>query len=272
MPLTLGVVGDVHQSIYPEDIEYFNGSDIDLLLFVGDLAQHTGRGGRRLCKVLGYLQKPTLIIPGNHDSIPFVQRMQVHLAGHPWVSIVGYSQHSLCIDGVPWTLIAARPHSVGGDALRYPEYLQSEFGVASMAASGERLCRLVEESESEHLMFLAHNGPSGLGAEATDIWGCDFRPEGGDYGDEDLRVAIAHAHRLQKHVGLVAAGHMHHRLRSGGQRNWCVQQKGCQYVNAARVPRVWSTEQGFMHHYVRVEINGETVTPKQVEHHLHHPH
>ena len=46
MPLILGVVGDVHQSLFIEDIEYFNDSDIDVVLFVGDLAQHTGRGGR----------------------------------------------------------------------------------------------------------------------------------------------------------------------------------------------------------------------------------
>ncbi len=29
---------------------------------------------------------------------------------------------------------------------------------------------------SDTLIFLAHNGPTGLGGQKDDIWGCDFRP------------------------------------------------------------------------------------------------
>ena len=270
MPLILGVVGDVHQSLFIEDIEYFNDSDIDVVLFVGDLAQHTGRGGRRLIKLLAQVKKPTFVIPGNHDSVAFVTRLQQQLAGHPWVNICAYSSHMMEIDGVPWALIAARPHSVGGQTLRYPDYLAQKFGVQCMRSSAEKMCRLVEASSAQHLMFLAHNGPSGLGANPTDIWGCDFRSEGGDYGDEDLRIAIDYARSLNKHVGLVVAGHMHHQLRTGGHRTWCVSKDGCQYVNAARVPRVVRDGPVSSHHHVRVEINGETVTPRQVERHIHH--
>ena len=40
-----------------------------------------------------------------------------------------------------------------------------------------------------------------------------------------------------------------------------VSKDGCQYVNAARVPRVVRDGPVSSHHHVRVEINGETVTP-----------
>ena len=89
--VNLWVVGDVHQSLFIEDIEYFNDSDIDVVLFVGDLAQHTGRGGRRLIKLLAQVKKPTFVIP-EIMTAAFVTRLQ-QLAGHPWVNICAYSSH-----------------------------------------------------------------------------------------------------------------------------------------------------------------------------------
>ena len=62
-----------------------------------------------------------------------------------------------------------------------------------MQESAERLKELVDECPAERIIFFAHNGPTGLGEDRSDIWGCDFRPAGGDFGDPDLRIAIDHA-------------------------------------------------------------------------------
>jgi uncharacterized protein (TIGR04168 family) len=94
------------------------------------------------------------------------------------------------------------------------------------------------------VLFLAHNGPSGLGGQAQDLWGRDFDPDGGDWGDADLRGAIEHARGRGLRVLAVLAGHMHWALRGrpGVQRRWQLQERGTLYVNAARVPRVFTQE------------------------------
>ena len=131
----------------------------------------------------------------------------------------------------------ARPHSMGGDELHFARHLSDRFGVHSMDESAELLCRMVDESSANQLLFLAHNGPSGLGTGRADIWGCDFRPAEGDQGDRDLQEAVAHARRRGKRVLAVLAGHMHRRLRGGGARRWQLTREGTLYVNAAVVPR-----------------------------------
>lgn len=60
------------------------------------------------------------------------------------------------------SLIAARPLSMGGPDLSFPEYMAQTYEVASMDHSIERLIRLVDEADAENLIFLAHNGPVGL--------------------------------------------------------------------------------------------------------------
>ena len=55
-----------------------------------------------------------------------------------------------------------------------------------MDASVERLKFLVDVCDDAPILFLAHNGPSGLGDRANSIWGCDFREKEEDWGDRDL--------------------------------------------------------------------------------------
>jgi hypothetical protein len=43
-------------------------------------------------------------------------------------------------------------------------------------------------------------GLSLLGDRKSDIWGCDFRPEEGDFGDPDLRTPVDHARPIGKSV------------------------------------------------------------------------
>ena len=57
-----------------------------------------------------------------------------------------------------------------------------------------------------------------------------------------------------KRVLAVVAGHMHHRLKGGGERKWLVESDGVLYVNAARVPRI---EKSGQRYHVCLETDGE---------------
>ena len=93
--------------------------------------------------------------------------------------------------GVPLNIVAGRPHSIGGRRLACIRYLEQAYGVDSMEASSAALKSLVDECDDAPLVFLAHNGPSGLGDRASSIWGCDFRKKEEDWGDRDLEEAVA---------------------------------------------------------------------------------
>lgn len=142
------------------------------------------------------------------------------------------------------TVIGCRPFSMGGPRIAFPGMLERRFGVASMQDSRDLLCSLVDESEGP-LLFLAHNGPTGLGDAADSIWGRDFHPAEGDWGDADLEAAVVHARQRGRRVVAVVAGHMHLRVRGGRRRTWHVEREGVHYVNAAEVSRV---HQGRRHH------------------------
>jgi uncharacterized protein (TIGR04168 family) len=178
--------------------------------------------------------------------------------------LCGYSLHELHTPQMALSLIAARPHSMGGSRIGYARYLTRAYGVSSVEDSARRLRRLVDEAGASDLVFLAHNGPTGLGAERRDIFGCDFLPTAGDFGDPDLREAIDYAVARGRRVRAVFAGHMHHRLQGGGSRVTSILQDGTLYVNAARVPRIEKTPTGRRHHHVAVSLNADRVcaTPR----------
>ena len=283
--IRLGIIGDVHLQFNDRDVDYFNQSELDVLLFVGDLAKYTGRGGRRISRVLGQLTKPSFVIPGNHDNVSAVQMLMEALgvssiaqplgrkqaqqhqrfeADCSPVVVCGYSVHPIREGAEGFDLIAGRPHSMGGHRVHFQRYLSEVYGVSTMEDSKRLLRQCVDQSTQENVVFLAHNGPSGLGARREDIWGCDFRAEEGDHGDPDLEDAIAYAKGIGKRVLLVAAGHMHHRLRGGGEREWCVHRDAIHYVNAACVPRIEVRDGARWHHHVQVDLKGDTVTVKPV--------
>ena len=94
------------------------------------------------------------------------------------------------------------------------------------------------------------------------MWGCDFRPGGGDWGDPDLEAAIDHALARGKRVLAVVAGHMHHRTKCGNERPWRLDRDGVIYVNAAKVPRIFAADSRVQRHHVALEIGaaGAAVT------------
>lgn len=274
--LRIGVVGDVHLFFDERDVETLDGSGYDLLAFVGDLSGYR-RDGTNVARCIARLRTPALVIPGNHDAASllhlgaetFERPRLARLLGRGQerrcralrgalapVPLVGYSRHEVSAGGETFDVIAGRPHSQGGGFFAFARHLERDHGVRSFEDSAKLLTELVDQSPHERLLFLAHNGPTGLGSRRHDIWGCDFRREEGDWGDRDLEAAIAHARQSGKRVLAVIAGHMHHRLKGGGERRWQLEEGGTLYVNAARVPRIERRQGAKLRHHVCVETDG----------------
>lgn len=283
---TIGVIGDVHLFWDAADVAHFNEVRYDLMIFVGDLAAYSQRGGLRTARSIAELTVPTLVLPGNHDGVHALQllseivprartarrvfctRQEQRCASLDralkGVTVVGYSRHRLERDGWALNIVCGRPHSIGGRRIACEQYLLRRFGVGSMQASADRLRALVDECDSAPIFFVAHNGPFGLGDRAADIWGCDFRGEDEDWGDPDLAEAIAYAKGQGRKVLGVVAGHMHRRSKKGGHRPPQVTRDGVLYVNAAEVPRHRRKDNQLKRHHVRLTTAGETITAKDV--------
>jgi uncharacterized protein (TIGR04168 family) len=146
---------------------------------------------------------------------------------------------------------------MGNSELSFAEVLRWRYGVGSIEESCELLCSLVEQAPDEDLIILAHNGPTGLGTTAFDLWGRDFGGEQGDWGDHDLRVAIDHAQLSGKRVLAVEAGHMHRTPQH--TRTGSLIDSGVLYVNPARVPRVFDDGRATRRHHMELTLSGADV-------------
>ncbi len=279
--INIAIVGDVHLHFNEVDAIYFNQSDYDLILFVGDLSNYFPRFGVTIARHIGRIQKPILFIPGNHDGTNIFQ-LAAEIWQKPWLArasgwtqkwwvqalearlgtavFAGYSTHHYQIAGLEFAVIAARPFSMGGPTLSFQPYMASRYNIETLAESAARLCHCVDRANSDRLIFLAHNGPAGLSQAHTDIWGCDFKPEGGDFGDSDLAEAVAYAKSKDKEVLAVIAGHLHQRTKNGKQRQWQAEQDGTTYINAARVPRVFFNNNVEYRHHIRLTLTETAVT------------
>ncbi len=270
--LKLALIGDIHGFWDRHDNEYFDTSDYDALLFTGDFPGYLPFSGRKVTRKIAELKKKVYWIPGNHDSTNVVQLLGEILhskwmirfgsIGHRFrltrlkrqmgdAICVGYSATKLDSKTV---LIGARPFSMGGN-LNFLPFLKKEFGVSSMSESFEKLKSLYPEIQGKECIVLAHNGPAGYGSKRDDIWGCDFRKKGGDWGDADLRRFIEFVKEKGETISLILAGHMHHRIKDLGQdRTWKISENSSHAINAAKVPRILTDKKGnsFRHH-IRLE-------------------
>jgi uncharacterized protein (TIGR04168 family) len=283
--VNIAVIGDIHGHFTIEDVDYFNRSDYDLILVVGDLVDWWLEGALKIASFLAQIRKPILFIPGNHDSVHPLQllaemkrnRLGIHLTsiGHSRrsdklrerlepVGWCGYSTHSFVVRGLAFDIVAGRPFSMGGPYLSFLPFLRRNYDVSSMSASAQRIKHCVDVAESDNLIFFAHNGPSGLGSNREDIWGCDFLPEEGDYGDPDLEEAIVYARYQGKNVIAVVAGHMHLHLQGGGKRRWLVEHNKTVYINSAEVPRIFKRGGDTVHYHLGVMIEGSQVNVTRV--------
>ena len=280
--LRLAFVGDVHGFLDEEDIRRLDAGGYDLVVFVGDLAGLRLASTLRVARLIAALQTPTLVVPGNHDAPNAIQllgemlqnRRLIRLADRNTegradaiaralgpAQLAGYSVHDV---GGDLQIVAGRPHSMGGDELSFAPFLARRWGVHTLADSTARLRALVDDTTAPNLIFVGHNGPTGLGDRRDDIWGCDFRAEEGDFGDPDLAEAIDHAQSLGRRVLAVVGGHMHLRLRGGGVRTARVERDGTVYLNAARVPRIWDDGGRTVRHHLALTWDGGSVSAEEV--------
>lgn len=289
--IRIGIIGDIHGSFDEADVEQLDGAGYDLLMFVGDLeplvALRGLRSGLEVAALMAELTTPALFVPGNHDTTTMAQ-LAAEVTGSPLLAgltSLGHDRRAdrltqalgpvrLCAwELIPFELggpggrfdvITGRPYSMGGPRMSFTPLLRSRYGVPSLATSTHRLVERIDRTTAESLIFLAHNGPTGLGEHPDDLWGRDFGGQEGDWGDPDLGRAIDHARRQGKHVAAVIAGHMHHELRGGGQRHWRLERDGTLYINAAKVPRHEEREGRTFRHHLRLSWNGKKATIEEV--------
>jgi uncharacterized protein (TIGR04168 family) len=278
----LAVIGDLHTHWDHMDLRQFAQSDYDLLFFTGDLGGGSRDSTLRVARGIGQLEKPALVMPGNNDTWD-INELAAELAHQNGlnrllsitsateeqfapVELCGYTRHGIDAGGFDVALIAARPHSMGGPSLSFPEYMADTYAVETLDHSTERLIELVRGADSENLIFVAHNGPLGMGEQPHDMWGCDFKDDGGDWGDPDLTAAIEFARQSGRWVMAVIGGHMHLRTKHGTERPWLAEQDGTVYVNAARVPRIYSGSDDVYRHHVSITISANGI--KAEERHL----
>ena len=245
-PLKIAVVGDIHDQWEQADALALKSLEVDLVLFVGDF----GNEAVDVVKTIASVDTPKAVVFGNHDAwytatewgrqkCPYNRKTEDRVQEQ--LEIIGD------FPDLQLTVVGGRPFSWGGPEWKYHDFYTERFGVDGFAASAQRMIQAVETATYDRILFLSHNGPTGLGEAAEAPCGKDWNPIGGDYGDPDLAEAIAHARTLGKTIPLVAFGHMHHHLRhtkSRERQRLVTSPEGTVYLNSACVNRIRTTPQG----------------------------
>ncbi len=247
--IRIAVVGDVHGQWDERDESALISLGVDLALFVGDF----GNEAVELVEQVAEMSIPIAVALGNHDAwysatvwgrqkCPYDRRyedrvqQQMEALG---VAHIGYSQRDF--PQMQFGVVGGRPFSWGGPDWKHADFYSDRFDVHSLQDSCDRIVQAAHQSRCETLIFVSHNGPTGLGDCPEDPCGRDWMPIGGDYGDPDLSKAIAITKAAGKRVALVTFGHMHHALRHTRQqlrKRVHGGDDGTVYLNAACVPRV----------------------------------
>jgi uncharacterized protein (TIGR04168 family) len=268
--IKIAVVGDVHDQWEVEDCIALQRLSVDLVLFVGDF----GNESVEVVRAVAALDLPKAVILGNHDawytasewgrrkspydrSLEDRVQQQIDLLGR---TNVGYSY--LDFPSLNLSVVGSRPFSWGSSEWKNAPFYLDRYDIESFEQSAERITQSAAAASSHTIIFLAHNGPLGLGDRPGDPCGKDWHPSGGDYGDPDLTAAIARSRRLSKQIPLVAFGHMHHRLHHSTElrRSIAIDPEGTVYLNAAAVPRIIKTEKGHHRNFSLVSMQAGVVT------------
>jgi uncharacterized protein (TIGR04168 family) len=251
--IKIAVIGDVHEQWEEADNLALEAIGVDLALFVGDF----GNESVRVVRLIEALSIPKAVIMGNHDAwytasdwgrkkCPYDQQKedrvqtQLDILGEIHV---GYSK--LDFPTLNLSVVGSRPYSWGGPEWKNKEFLRDRYGVTNFVESTAKMVAAAQKTSFETVIFLGHNGPTGLGEEPEAMCGRDWQPLGGDYGDPDLAEAIGRVRSLGKNIPLVTFGHMHHKLRhTRSQLRTRVKKnpQGTIYLNAASVPRIIEEE------------------------------
>ncbi len=251
-PTRIAIAGDLHGLWDAVDDRILERLDPDVVLVVGDL----GEGDDRMSRMVARLPYPVACILGNHDAARDthgeVLRRQLHLLGDVHC---GWGVRRLEPPGL--AVVGGRPASSGGGYV-LSAAVRSVWGPVPLETSIARITTAAATvSAQEPLVLLGHVGPTGLGSAAHDVCGRDWCRPARDWGDLDLAAAITRIRRWRP-LPLVVFGHMHHRLRGGGQRrSFLMDCHNTAYLNAAMVPRHGRDEQGRpLRHFAMVHLEG----------------
>jgi uncharacterized protein (TIGR04168 family) len=224
--IKIAAIGDVHDQWHEADNQALQALEVDLALFVGDF----GNESLEVVQRIANLPLPKAVILGNHDAwytathwgqkkCPYDRNKEDRVQAQLDLlqdTHVGYNKLDFSLFNL--SVVGSRPFSWGGKEWKYNEILKERYNINNFTESRQRIAQSAQDSPYSHLIFIGHNGPSGLGEQPEDICGRDWKPLGGDHGDPDLAGAISDAKALNKQVSLVVFGHMHHRLRHTKER------------------------------------------------------
>lgn len=258
------VVGDIHEDWELEhDYKALKCLQPELVLFTGDF----GNENVELVRSMEKVNMPKAAILGNHDSWStqkFSKKMkdgvqlQLESLGEAHVGYVRLDYPTLKL-----SVVGGRPFSCGGDKLFRKKLLKARYGVNNMEESAHKIHMAAMGTPEDHsIIFLSHNGPTGLGSSVDDICGKDWEG-GGDHGDPDLAQAISLLQETSKYsIPLVVFGHMHKELVHGGSRKMIsVASNNTIYLNGAVVPRVKPLDSGgSVRAFTVVDISGGRIT------------
>jgi uncharacterized protein (TIGR04168 family) len=273
--IKLAAIGDVHDRWEAEDEAALKALGVDLALFVGDF----GNESVDIVRLISQVQLPKAAIMGNHDAwysatdwgrqkSPYDHQkedrvqQQLDLLGE---AHVGYGK--LDFPNFNLSVVGSRPFSWGGSKWKYEEFHHERFGVDSFDASVKLIMNAVQQTQSDTILFIGHNGPKGLGDQPEDPCGKDWQPIGGDHGDPDFTEAIAQARKLGKKIPFVTFGHMHHTLRHTQtelRRAIHVDAAGTVYLNAASVPRIIKKDGQKLRNFSIVTLEDGIVTQAEL--------
>lgn len=268
--IKIAVVGDVHDHWDHEDEVALKSLGVDLVLLVGDF----GNESVEVVRSVSQMNLPKAVILGNHDAwynatdwgiqqCPYDRtqenrlQQQLDLLGDLHV---GYGK--LDFPELGLSVVGSRPFSWGGSSWKNEKFYRDRCGVSSFEESVERIVTAASKTQSETVILIGHNGPTGLGILPEDPCGRDWKPLGGDHGDPDFEQAIAEIQQLGKAVPLVAFGHMHHTLRHTKQqlRRAIHTSEGTVYLNAASVPRITQNQGDRLRNFSVVTLEGGVVS------------
>ncbi|NJN23593.1 MAG: TIGR04168 family protein [Acaryochloridaceae cyanobacterium RL_2_7] len=261
------VVGDIHNQWSGHDEQALSHLRADLVLFVGDF----GNESLDIVGQIAQLPIPKAIAYGNHDAwytaTPWGQkrcpydRHTDNWFQQQWDLLepfqVGY--RALDFPELQLSVVGGRPFSWGGPKWFPKEFYREWFDVTSEEDSCDRILSAIQSAQYDHVILLSHNGPTGLGDTPESTCGKDWEPRGGDFGDPDLRGAIAAS--PDKNISLVTFGHMHHTLRHRKDRlrERLVTDDRAIYLNAAVVPRVRVNDEDSAHQFSVIDFQGAQI-------------
>ncbi|HBE21412.1 MAG TPA: TIGR04168 family protein [Cyanobacteria bacterium UBA11159] len=267
----IAVIGDIHDLWEAEDAIALQHLAVDLALFVGDF----GNESVEIVREIAALDIPKAVMMGNHDAwytasewgrkkCPYNReeenwvQEQLDLLGetHVGYGYLDFPQFQLSVVG-------SRPFSWGGGEWKNHEFMEDLYGIIDFSESSELILRAAKSTKYNTIIFLGHNGPTGLGDKPEAPCGKDWQPLGGDYGDPDFQIAIAQTQELGKNIPLVTFGHMHHRLRHTKQRLREIVSTdalGTVYLNSASVPRIIETQTDRLRNFSLVSLENDIVS------------